>query len=142
MVKYRNSNIINLNQVCKIVLSTRSKTDWCKWVEDISFADWFKNLFRKKKVLPTKYIKYHKNGRDYYTTDIEEFEKERGDRFLLDKITQEFYEKPSVTLWYSSFSHGNETRYFDTIAEAKQFFDKLQKTAHDNKLCFIDFYAQ
>ena len=68
-------NIVNLNQVCKIVLVKKEKTNDYIWVEiSENFFEWFKNLFRKNKV-KKRYIKHDWYAHKYYTS--EEFLKKR-----------------------------------------------------------------
>ena len=64
------ASIINLNNICKIVLRKKEKTDDFKWVTRQTFSQWFMNLFRKDK-LTTSYVKFRLKGDCYIVTDIE-----------------------------------------------------------------------
>lgn len=131
-----NQQITNLNQVCKIVLVNKRKNDVFQWRYTISEV--FHNLFKKKKVKPSS-IKYII---DYYD-NVESLIKENWfkKQYEYDNVTRTFYEKAHVTLLYSDYSHGKETRYFETDKEAKDYFNKLVTYAKQNNIPFINFYA-
>ncbi len=131
-----NQQITNLNQVCKIVLVNKRKNDVFQWKYTIS--ELFHNLFKKKKVKPSS-IRYIF---DYYD-NVESLIKENWFKkcYEYDNITRTFYEKAHVTLWYSDYSHGKETRYFETDKEAKNYFNKLVTYAKQNDVPFINVYA-
>ena len=138
-------SVINLNQICKIVLKKTEKTDEFKVVEKPTFKQWFLNLFRKNKA-KTKYVRntlwlIHA---DY--TPIEEFfktfDKNYGDRFRYNSATETFFEKPRVILWYSDYNHGKEVRYFDTDEEAKEYFNKLIVYAKQNDVPLLNLYSE
>ena len=57
--------IVNLNCIRKICLVKKQKTNAYKWIETVTFYQWFKNLFRKKNnKLKNRYVRYYHNG--YY----------------------------------------------------------------------------
>ena len=134
-------NIINLNQICKIVLKKTEKTDEFKIVELPTVKQWFLNLFRKDKV-KTKYV--DDGWRNY--TPIEEFfktfEENYGDRFRYNPVTEMFFEKPRVVLWFSDYKHGKAVRYFNSDKEAKEYFNKLITYAKQFDIPFINFYVE
>ena len=131
-------NIVNLNQICKIVLVKKEKTNDYEWVENSeNFFEWFKNLFRKNKV-KKRYIK-HWFGHKYYTS--EEFLKEKTN-YSISVTSGIIYEKPRVVLWHSDYNHGKEVRYFDTDKEAKEYYSKLREYVKQFDIPFIDFYAE
>ena len=138
-------NVINLNQICKIVLKKTEKTNEFKVVEIPTFKQWFLNLFRKKKK-KTKYVRNTLWLRHADYTPIEEFfktfEENYGDRFRYNPVTEMFFERPRVTLWYSDYNNGKEVRYFDTDEEAKEYYSKLREYAKQFDIPFIDFYAE
>lgn len=139
-------SIINLNQICKIVLKKTEKTNEFKVVEKPTFKQWFLNLFRKDKA-KTKYVKDTFSWSRYgECTPIEEFlktfEEEYGDRFRYNPTTEIFFERPCVVLWYSDYNHGNEVRYFNSDKEAKEYFDKLIAYAKQYDVPFINFYSE
>lgn len=139
-------SIINLNQICKIVLKKTEKTNEFKVVEKPTFKQWFFNLFRKDKA-KTKYVKVTFSWSRYSEcTPIEEFlktfEEEYGDRFRYNPVTEKFFEKPRVVLWYSDYSHGKEVRYFNSDKEAKEYYTKLREYAKQFDIPFIDFYSE
>ena len=138
-------SIINLNQISKIVLTKKEKTDEFKVVEIPTFKQWLLNLFRKDKA-KTKYVKNTLWSRYGDCTPLEEFfktfEKEYGHRFRYNPVAEMFFEKPHVTLWYSDYNHGKEIRYFNSDKEAKEYFDKLIAYAKQYDVPFINFYSE
>ena len=131
-------NIVNLNQICKIVLVKKEKTNDYEWVENSeNFFEWFKNLFRKKKK-KKRYIK-HWFGHKYYTS--EEFLKEKTN-YSISVTSGIIYEKPRVVLWYSDYNQGKEVRYFDSNKEAEDYFNKLVAYAKQVDVPFINFYSE
>lgn len=131
-------NIINLNNVSKIVFVKKRKTSDYEWVETTeNFSEWFKNLFRKNKI-KKRYIKHWFNHR-YYTA--EEF-LEKVEHYSISKTSGIIYEKPHVVLWYTDYNHGEETRYFESDKEAEECFKKLVTFAKENNVPFINFYAE
>lgn len=138
-------NIINLNQVNKIVLKKREKTDEFKVVERPTFKQWFLNLFRKDKV-KTKYVRNTLWLLHAEYTPLEEFlktfEENYGDRFRYNPVAEIFAEKPCVVLWYSDYNHGKEVRYFDSNKEAEDYFNKLVAYAKQLDVPFINFYSE
>lgn len=132
-------NIVNLNQVCKIVLVKKEKTNDYIWVEiSENFFEWFKNLFRKNKV-KKRYIKPDWYAHKYYTS--EEFLKEKT-HYSISATSGIIYEKPHVVLWYSDYNRGKEVRYFDSNKEAEDYFNKLVAYAKQLDIPFINFYSQ
>lgn len=132
-------NIVNLNQVCKIVLVKKEKTNDYIWVEiSENFFEWFKNLFRKNKV-KKRYIKHDWYAHKYYTS--EEFLKEKTN-YTISATSNIIYEKPHVVLWYSDYNRGKEVRYFDSNKEAEDYFNKLVAYAKQLDIPFINFYSQ
>lgn len=140
-----NINIINLNQICKIVLKKTEKTDEFKIVEKATFKQWFLNLFHKDKT-KTKYVKNTLWSRYCDCTPIEEFfktfEEEYGDRFRYNPVTEMFFERPRVILCYSDYNHGNEVRYFNSDKEAKEYYSKLREYAKQHDVPFINLYTE
>ena len=138
-------SIINLNQICKIVLKKTETTDEFKIVEKATFRQWFLNLFRKHKT-KTKYVKNTLWSRYGDCTPIEEFfktfEEEYGDKFRYNPVTEMFFEKPCVVLWYCDYNHGRAVRYFNSDKEAKEYFNKLIVYAKQFDIPFIDFYVE
>lgn len=132
-------NIINLNQISKIVLVKKEKTSDYEWVEiSENFFEWFKNLFRKNKV-KKRYIKHDWYARKYYTS--EEFLKEKT-HYSISVTSGIIYEKPHVVLWYSDYNRGKEVRYFESNKEAEDYFNKLVAYAKQLDIPFINFYSQ
>lgn len=132
-------NIINLNNICKIVLVKKQKTDRYEWIEiSENIFEWFKNLFRKNKI-KKRYIRHWFNHRSYYTS--EEFLK-NNEQYSISKTSGIIYEKPHVILWYSDYEHGNETKYFETDKEAKDYFNKLVTYAKQYDIPFINLYSE
>lgn len=132
-------NIINLNNICKIVLVKKQKTDRYEWIEiSENIFEWFKNLFRKNKI-KKRYIRHWFNHRSYYTS--EEFLK-NNEQYSISKTSGIIYEKPQVILWYSDYEHGNETKYFETDKEAKDYFNKLVTYAKQYDIPFINLYSE
>ena len=138
-------NIINLNQICKVVLKKTEKTDEFKIVESPTIKQWFLNLFRKDKV-KTKYVKntWWLIHAEYTPLEkfLETFETEYGNEFKYNSTTEIFFEKPRVILWYSDYNHGREVRYFNTDKEAKEYFDKLITYAKQHDVPFINLYTE
>lgn len=138
-------NIINLNQICKIVLVKTKKTDEFKVVEKPTFKQWFLNLFRKDKT-KTKYVRNTLWLLHAEYTPLEEFlktlEENYGDRFRYNPVTEMFFERPCVVLWYSDYNHGKQVRYFNSDKEAKEYYSKLREYAKQFDIPFIDFYAE
>ena len=132
-------NIVNLNQVCKIVLVKKEKTNDYIWVEiSENFFEWFKNLFRKNKV-KKRYIKPDWYAHKYYTS--EEFLKEKTN-YTISVTSNIIYEKPHVVLRYSDYNRGKEVRYFDSNKEAEDYFNKLVTYAKQLDIPFINFYSE
>ena len=136
-------NIINLNQICKIVLKKTQKADELKVIEIATFKQWLLNLFRKNKV-KTKYVKntWWLLHAEYTPLEkfLETFEDNYGNEFKYNSTTEMFFEKPRIVLWYSD--NGKEVRYFNTDKEAKEYFAKLREYAKQLDVPFIDFYAE
>lgn len=131
-------NIINLNNISKIVFVKKQKTSDYEWVETTeNFSERFKNLFRKNKI-KKRYIKYWFNNIHY---TLEEF-LEKTKHYSINKTSGIIYKKPHVVLWYSDYSHGKETRYFESDNEAKEYYSKLREYAKQFDIPFIDFYAE
>ncbi len=136
-------NIINLNQVCKIVLVNRKQTTDIKVVEKSeNIIQWFKNLFRKNKIR-IKCFKYRWSlSNDIQPMDkLEEFLREY-EEYSYNPTIGKFYERAHVTLWYSDYRHGNETIYFNNDKEAKEYFNKLVVYVKEHNVPFIDLYAE
>ena len=134
-------NIINLNQICKIVLKKTEKSDKFKIKELPTVKQWFLNLFRKDKA-KTKYV--YDGWREYIPIEefFKTFEEDYGDRFRYNPVTEMFFERPCVVLWYSDYNHGKQVRYFNSDKEAKEYFDKLVAYAKQHDVPFINFYSQ
>lgn len=138
------ASIINLNNICKIVLKKKEKSYDFEWVTTQTFSQWFMNLFRKDK-LTTSYVKHYPT-RDYYiATDIEKDllgEEWFNQKYEYNSATKMFFEKPHVVLWYSDFNHSYEIRYFESNKEATDYFNKLNDYAQKQNVPFINMYAE
>ena len=137
------ANIINLNNICKIVLRKKEKTDDFKWVTRQTFSQWFMNLFRKDK-LTTSYVKFRLKGDCYIVTDIEKDllgEEWFNKKYEYNSATKIFFKKPHVALWYSDFNHSYEIRYFESNKEATDYFNKLNDYAQKQNVPFINMDA-
>jgi hypothetical protein len=134
----KDMNIINLNQVRKIELVKKRKTDYYKWYETETFSQKIKNLFRKNKV-KTKYVT---DIWDTYFYDEDELDKfnEEHEGYIYDPILSKFYQKAHIVMQYANYSY--QVRYFDTDKEAKAYFDKLVVYAKEHNVPFIDFYSE
>ena len=132
-------NIINLDQICKIVFSKREITDdVCIVKRSETIGQWFKNLFRKNKVK----IDYFRYKFEYHAMEeLDDFLGEHSS-YVYNPIIKKFYEKPCVVLWYSDYKNGNEKRYFDTDKEAEEYFNKLITYAKQLDVPFINFYSE
>ena len=137
------ASIINLNNICKIVLKKKEKSYDFEWVTTQTFSQWFMNLFRKDK-LTTSYVKHYPT-RDYYiATDIEKDllgEEWFNQKYEYNSATKMFFEKPHVVLWYSVFNHSYEIRYFESNKEATDYFNKLNDYAQKQNVPFINMDA-
>lgn len=137
----KNMDIINLNQISKIVLINTRKASHLYVVEKTTFKQWFLNLFRKDKV-KTKCVANSLWLLHAEYTPLEEFLKEfediYGNEYRYNSSTETFFEKPHIVLWYSNDT-SKETRYFDTEKDAKEAFDKLRAYAKQFDIPFIDF---
>ena len=132
-------NIINLNNICKVVLVKKQKTDRYEWIEmSENISEWFKNFFRKNKI-KKRYIKHWFNDSRLYTK--EEFLK-KFNEYSISLTTNVIYEKPHVILWYSDYKHGNETKYFETDKEANDYFNKLVTYAKQYDIPFINLHSE
>ncbi len=136
-------NIVNLNQICKIVLVSRSKTEQVYVVEkSANIIQWFKNLFRKNKIKERYFVyKWDYPKVCYPMNKLDDFLKEHY-YYTYNANVGKFYEKPRIVLCYSDYNHGNEKRYFDTDNEAKEYFDKLVAYAKQYNIPFINFYHE
>lgn len=137
------ASIINLNNICKIVLKKKEKSYDFEWVTNQTFSQWFMNLFRKDK-LTTSYIKYYPTCHWYMATDIEKdlLGKEWfNQKYEYNSATKMFFEKPHVVLWYSDFNHSYEIRYFESNKEATDYFNKLNDYAQKQNVPFINMDA-
>lgn len=132
-------NIINLNNICKVILVKKQKTDRYEWIEmSENISEWFKNFFRKNKI-KKRYIKHWFNDSRLYTK--EEFLK-KFNEYSISLTTNVIYEKPHVILWYSDYKHGNETKYFETDKEANDYFNKLVTYAKQYDIPFINLHSE
>ena len=137
------ASIINLNNICKIVLRKKEKTDDFKWVTRQTFSQWFMNLFRKDK-LTTSYVRHYPTCDYYIATDIEKDllgEEWFNKKYEYNSATKIFFEKPHVALWYSDFNHSYEIRYFESNKEATDYFNKLNDYAQKQNVPFINMHA-
>ena len=138
------ASIINLNNICKIVLKKKEKSYDFEWVTTQTFSQWFMNLFRKDK-LTTSYVRHYPT-RDYYiSTDIEKDllgEEWFNQKYEYNSATKMFFEKPHVVLWYSDFNHSYEIRYFESNKEATDYFNKLNDYAQKQNVPFINMDAE
>lgn len=137
------ASIINLNNICKIVLKKKEKSYDFEWVTTQTFSQWFMNLFRKDK-LTTSYVRHYPT-RDYYiSTDIEKDllgEEWFNKKYEYNSATKIFFEKPHVVLWYSDFNHSYEIRYFESNKEATDYFNKLNDYTQKQNVPFINIDA-
>ena len=134
--------LINLNCIRKIQLVKKSKTDNYRWVDTVSFRQWFFNIFRRKgNKLKTKrlmnYVTYYL-PRNCEVKDV----LENDEKYEYNENLNLFFIKPHVVLKYSDSNAEPEVRYFKTNKEASDFFKKLQIIAHDSNITFIDFDAE
>lgn len=132
--------MINMNQICKIVLVKERKTDDYKWVETQTSSQWFKNLFRKNKI-KDRYVTDYLEIEKYTEEDLERFNDEHYE-YRYSPSSQNFYEKSHVTLFYADANYSSQRRYFDTNKEAKAYFDKLVTFAKQNDVPFLNFYSE
>ena len=137
----KNMDIINLNQVSKIILTKKHVTKNIEVHEHPeSFLQWFKNFFRKNKV-KKKYFKYKWTyPEDFFTLEEVNDFLEKYKAYTFNPTIEKFYQKASVTLYYSE--NRMETRYFESDKEASAYFDKLVEYAKENNVPFINFYSQ
>ena len=137
------ASIINLNNICKIVLKKKEKSYDFEWVTNQTFSQWFMNLFRKDK-LTTSYVKHYPTRVWYIATDIEKKllgEEWFNQKYEYNSVTKMFFEKPHVVLWYSDFNHSYEIRYFESNKEATDYFNKLNDYAQKQNVPFINMDA-
>lgn len=136
-------NIVNLNQICKIVYVERKQSDDVNVVEEAAnVTQWFKNLFRKNKVKTNYFVYIWEYPAERHPMDELDGFLEEHDSYVYSDIVNRFYEKAHVVLWYSDYKHGKEVRYFDTDREAKEYFNKLVAYAKQNGVPFINFYSE
>ena len=136
-------DIVNLNQICKIVYVERKQSDNVNVVEEAAnITQWFKNLFRKNKIRERYFVYKWDYPKVYYPMDkLDDFIKEHY-YYTYNANVGKFYEKPHIVLCYSDYNNGKEIRYFNTDKEAKEYFDKLVAYAKQNDVPFINFYSE
>lgn len=138
-------NRINLNHICKIVLTKKRKSEDFEIVErSENCIQWFKNLFRKnkkKKPYFRYWYEYPNFSRNHPLSEMNKFISTLKE-YQYNDITRTVYDKPCITMWYSDYRNGNEKRYFDTDKEAMDYFLKLLAYTKENNLPFIDFYSE
>ena len=132
--------IVNLNCIRKICLVKKHRTNAYKWIETVTFYQWFKNLFRKKNnKLKNRYVRYYRNGYYYTKSEIKNIFNKDNEQYEYNENLDIFFKKAHVILNYSDSNASTEVRYFNSNKEAEEFFKKLQVFAHDNNIPFIDF---
>ena len=132
--------IVNLNCIRKICLVKKQKTNAYKWIETVTFYQWFKNLFRKKNnKLKNRYVRYYHNGYYYTKSEIKNIFNKDNEQYEYNENLDIFFKKAHVILKYSDSKASTEVRYFNSNKEAEEFFKKLQVFAHENNIPFINF---
>ena len=132
--------IVNLNCIRKICFVKKHKTNVYKWIETVTFSQWFKNLFRRKEnKLKNRYVRYYHNGYYYTKSEIKNIFNKDNEQYEYNENLDIFFKKAHVILHYSDSNASTEVRYFNSNKEAEEFFKKLQVFAHENNLPFINF---
>ena len=131
--------IVNLNCIRKISLVKKQRTIDFKWIESVTFSQWFKNLFRRKEnKLKNRYFIYQMC--DFYPeSEINNVFNKDNVNYEYDENLDMFFKKAHVILKYSDRKALPEVRYFNSDEEAEEFFKKLQVFAHENNIPFINF---
>ena len=132
--------LVNLNCIRKICFVKKHKTNVYKWIETVTFSQWFKNLFRRKEnKLKNRYVRYYHNGYYYTKSEIKNIFNKDNEQYEYNENLDIFFKKAHVILHYSDSNASTEVRYFNSNKEAEEFFKKLQVFAHDNNIPFINF---
>ena len=132
--------LVNLNCIRKICFVKKHKTNVYKWIETVTFSQWFKNLFRRKEnKLKNRYVRYYHNGYYYTKSEIKNIFNKDNEQYEYNENLDIFFKKAHVILHYSDSNASTEVRYFNSNKEAEEFFKKLQVFAHENNLPFINF---
>ena len=137
--------IVNLNQVRKIVFSPRKVSTLYKWTEiqHTTFKHWFLNMIKRKD------NKEHTKERlitaaffdDTYDT-AEDFNIQNGEEFYAEPNSKLIFRKAFVSIVYASKDIHSEYFYFDSNKQAKEYFDKINKYAQEHNVPFINFEAE
>lgn len=135
-----NISIVNLNQICKVCLIKKRKTDFYKWVETETWSQWFKNLFRKNKI-KNRFVSDEYGVEIYTEEELEKFNEEHN-QFTYNSVSNIFYEKAHVVFWYSGSNFSYQSRFFDSDKEAKAYFDKIVTYAKENNVPFVNLYSE
>lgn len=131
--------IVNLNCIRKISLVKKQRTIDFKWIESVTFSQWFKNLFRRKEnKLKNRYFIYQMCV-FYPESEINNVFNKDNVNYEYDENSDMFFKKAHVILRYSDEESLPEVRYFNSNKEAEEFFKKLQVFAHENNIPFINF---
>ena len=132
--------LVNLNCIRKICFVKKHKTNVYKWIETVTFSQWFKNLFRRKEnKLKNRYVRYYHNGYYYTKSEIKNIFNKDNEQYEYNENLDIFFKKAHVILHYSDSNASTEVRYFNSNKEAEEFFKKLQVFAHENNIPFINF---
>ena len=132
--------LVNLNCIRKICFVKKHKTNVYKWIETVTFSQWFKNLFRRKEnKLKNRYVRYYHNGYYYTKSEIKNIFNKDNEQYEYNENLDIFFKKAHVILHYSDSNASTEVRYFNSNKEAEEFFKKLQVFAHENNLPCINF---
>lgn len=131
--------IVNLNCIRKISLVKKQRTIDFKWIESVTFSQWFKNLFRRKEnKLKNRYFIYQMCV-FYPESEINNVFNKDNVNYEYDENSDMFFKKAHVILEYSDRKALPEVRYFNSDEESEEFFKKLQVFAHENNIPFINF---
>ena len=131
--------IVNLNCIRKISLVKKQRTIDFKWIESVTFSQWFKNLFRRKENKLKNRCLCYQMCVFYPESEINNVFNRDNVNYEYDENSDMFFKKAHVILRYSDGEFLPEVRYFNSNKEAEEFFKKLQVFAHDNNIPFINF---
>ena len=139
--------IVNLNQVRKIVFSPRKVTDLYKWAEikHTTFKQWFLNLFKSKdnkEYTKERFIIEALCYSDNTYDTAEDFNSQNGEEFYAEPNSKLIFRKAFVSIVYASKDIHSEYFYFDSNKQAKEYFDKINKYAQEHNVPFINFEAE
>ena len=131
--------IVNLNCIRKICLVKKQRTIDFKWIESVTFSQWFKNLFRRKENKLKNRCLCYQMCVFYPESEINNVFNKDNMKYEYDENSDMFFKKAHVILRYSDGESLPEVRYFNSDEEAEEFFKKLQVFAHENNIPFINF---